>query len=98
MCGAVGTGVTALLSPQLVYPHDFRLTEKEVSTPQSRFSLLWTSSGGLTGSWFLCRKRASATCPSQTPTQVGDPGGDRSVPGGRTIPGVQQGLQGAPWG
>ncbi|RLV63440.1 hypothetical protein DV515_00018268, partial [Chloebia gouldiae] len=83
ICGDQGGGVVcgaALLSPQLVYPHDFRLTEKEVTTLRSPSPSFGSSSRG--SHWLLvfCRKQASATCPSQTPTQVGD----RSVPGGRT--------------
>lgn len=57
---------------QLVYPSDFRLTDKEVgpSPPGSRCR----PGASRSSLGFVCfRKAASATCPSLTPTQVGDP-------------------------
>lgn len=60
------------VSPQLVYPSDFRLTDKEVGPGlpgSSRGPDLSRPSPG-----FLCfRKAASATCPFPTRTQVADP-------------------------
>lgn len=54
-----------------MYPYDFRLTEKEVGS----FLLSSRSVGmveGVLQCVLLCyRKPTSATCPSQTPIQVG---------------------------
>lgn len=63
---------SALCPLQLVYPSDFRLTDKEVgpSPPGSRRR----PGASRSSLGFVCfRKAASATCPSLTPTQVGDP-------------------------
>lgn len=61
-----------LVSPQLVYPSDFRLTDKEVGPGplgSRQGSELSRPSPG-----FLCfRKTASATYLFPTPTQVGSP-------------------------
>lgn len=60
------------VSPQLVYPSDFRLTDKEVGPGSPGSSRGPNSSRPSPG--FLCfRKAASATCPFPTRTQVADP-------------------------
>lgn len=78
-CPADGTKCSVSL--QLVYPSDFRLTDKEVGPGppgSSRGPDLSRPSPS-----FLCfRKAASATCPSLTPTQVGNPNWDVGTGGG----------------
>lgn len=71
LLAAQPTSPSSLCPPQLVYPSDFRLTDKEVgpSPLGSRCGPGSRPSPGL-----LCfRKAASATCPSPTRTQVGNP-------------------------
>lgn len=79
---------------QLVYPSDFRLTDKEVGPSPPRSRRRPGASRSSLG--FLCfRKAASATCPSPTPTQVGDSASSlRPVVTGRAR--VGRGRPGAP--
>lgn len=64
--------LNALCPLQLVYPSDFRLTDKEVGPgPLGSRHRPGASQPSLS---FVCfRKAASATCPFLTLTQVGDP-------------------------
>lgn len=67
---------STLCPPQLVYPSDFQLTDKEVGPSPLRSRPHLGSRPSLA---FLCfRKAASATCPFPTPTQVGHPASPRA--------------------
>lgn len=68
---ATQPSLSALCPLQLVYPSDFRLTDKEVRPGPLGGSCRPGTSRPSLG--VLCfRKAVSATCPFPTPTQVGD--------------------------